>query len=472
MNELTRLSARQIASAVQSGDLKAVTVLEAFTQRIESYNARVNAIVQMDLDAAMASAEALDRRQQAGEPLGPLAGVPAAVKDGFDVKGFRTTFGAAALRDNLANRDAVHVDRLRRADALILGKTNMPEFAFGADTDNVLYGRTRNPYALDRTPGSSSGGAGAALAMDLAVYADGSDLGGSSRIPAAWCNVVGFRPTAGIIPMIPSPAPYDRLHVIGPLARRVDDVRLFLSCLSGVHSGSPLNCPVDPAVFEKPLQGHLDGIRIAFSVRSGAFQIQQAITEALLPCAGVLEHAGAVLKEDDPNIAFLARSQPVFRAFCAAEYCGWAADEHGLELGHEVLDLVGHSRRLTGYEIERAHMARAKAWSMLSTFFQRYDLICWPTIGAPPYLAEAAKADPSAWAEQFGWGPLYVSPALDLPSISVPGGFTTEGLPVGLQIVGPPGKDRLVLEAAEAVERGLKIWEENPPAVLLQSVGT
>lgn len=470
MSEITRLSAGGIVAALRDGTLSARDVLDAFVARIEAYNGRVNAIVQLDLEAARDAAVAVDKARAAGTALGPLAGVPVAIKDGFDVQGFRTTYGAAALRDNRAEVDAAHVARLRAAGAIIVGKTNLPEFAFAADTDNALYGRTRNPYALDRTPGSSSGGAGAALAMDFVPLADGSDLGGSSRLPAAWCNTVGYRPSAGVIPMVPSPAPYDRLHVIGPMARRVEDIRLFLSVTAGAHPASPLTCPAGPADFAAPLSGNLSGIRIAMSLASASFKVDPAVTLALAPCAGVLEQAGATVGEDDPDIAFLARSQPLFRAFCAAEYAGWAADEHGLELGHDILDLVGQSRRLSGFEIERAHLAKAKAWTKLTAFFERYDLICWPTIGAPPFLAEQARAD-AGWADSYDWGPLYVSPALDLPSISVPGGFTQDGLPTGLQIVGRPGSDRLVLEAAEAVERGLKVWEKNPPRLSLQPVG-
>ncbi len=457
MDGITRLSAGELAVRMRGGDLTCAEVMTAFTDRIRRLNGRVNAIIQMDLDAAMRAAEAADADRAAGRAEGALFGVPVAVKDNFDVAGFRTTYGAAALRNNWPDADSLHVQRMKAAGAIVVGKTNMPEFAFGADTDNALWGGTRNPYALDRTAGSSSGGAGAALALDLVPLADGTDLGGSTRIPASWCNVAGYRPSTGVVPKVPSVAPFDRLHVMGPMARRVDDLRLMLSVVSGRDPRSPIAPPFGPEEFAAPLNGDLAGMRIAFSVGSASFTIDPAVTRALAPCADALSDAGAAVSEDDPNVAFMARSQPVFRALCAAEYAGWAVDEYGLELGHDILDLVAQSRHMTGYEMERAYAARVKAWHILADFFTRYDLICWPTTSGTAFRPEEVAHD------DYDWGTVYISPALDLPTASVPGGFTEAGLPIGLQIVGPPGSDRKVLEAAEAVERGLRVWERNPP---------
>lgn len=464
MTDITRLSAGEIARATSSGAMSCVQVMAAFGERIERLNRRVNAITRSDLAAAMDRAEALDRALAEGVNPGPLFGVPVAIKDNFDVVGFPTTHGAAALRNNRPVADSLHVARMKAAGAVIVGKTNMPEFAFGEDTDNHLYGRTRNPYALDRTAGSSSGGAGAALALDLVPLADGSDLGGSTRIPGAWCNVVGYRPSTGVIPAVPSVAPFDRLHVIGPMARRVDDVRLMLSVSAGADRRSPIAAPFGAEEFAAPLTGELDGLRIAFSIGTAGFPTEPAVTEALSPAADALSNAGAHITVADPKIGFMAKSQRVFRVLCAAEYAGWAADEYGLELDHVILDLVGQARRLTGFEMERAYASRVKAWSILSRFFETHDLICWPTAVCPPFVPGTKEAD------AMNWDSLYVSPALDLPSISVPAGFTPGGLPAGLQIVGPPGSDRQVLEAAEAVERRLKTWELNPPRVALEAV--
>ena len=464
MQEITRLSAGQLADGMRRGKFRCVEVMRAFLDRIDTHNARVNAIVQLDPHGAMAAAEKADRDREAGLPLGPLFGVPYAVKDGFDAAGFATTYGAAALRNNRVDTDHCHVARMKSAGAIVIGKTNMPEFAFGEDTDNALWGRTRNPYCLDRSPGSSSGGAGAALALDLVPLADGSDLGGSLRIPAAWCNTVGIRPSVGVVPAAPCKAPYDRLHVIGPMARRVDDIRLALSVMAGTDPRSPFVSPVAQDAFDTPLTGDLSGLRIAFSVGKSAFDIDPAVTAALAPCAEVLEQAGATVEGADPNVAFVARGQTVFRAICAADHAGWAADEYGLRLGHTILDLVGQSRRLTGLQIERAKAAQTKGWARLRSFFDSFDLIVWPTTSGPPFFAKDAVED------GYDWGTLLVSPALDLPSVSVPGGMLSGGLPVGLQIIGPPGSDRMVLEAAEAIERGLAVWEKNPPRTDLELV--
>lgn len=464
MSEITRLSAGEIAARTGDGRLSCVEVMEAFAARIRTHNPRVNAIVQQDLDAALDTALAFDAARRDGAAPGPLFGVPVAIKDNFDAIGFRTTYGAPALRDNMPEADTLHVARLKAAGAIVVGKTNMPEFAFGADTDNRLFGRTRNPYALDRTAGSSSGGTGAALAMDLIPLSDGSDLGGSTRIPASWCNVVGYRPSTGVVPKVPSVAPFDRLHVMGPMARRVDDIRLSLAVTAGRDPRSPIAPPFGPSEFAQPLSGNLAGYRIAVSLGSRSFRIDPAVTAALSACPDALVDSGASVAEDDPDVAFMARSQTVFRALCAAEYAGWAVDEHGLELGFTILDLVAQSRKLTGYEIERAYSARVRAWHKLAEFFESYDLVCWPTTSGPAYRPQGVDHD------DFDWGTVYISPALDLPTISVPGGFTAEGLPVGLQILGPPGSDRKVLEAAEAIERRLQVWQNNPPRIALEAV--
>lgn len=442
---------------MRDGSLRCVDVMAAFADRIQRLNPRVNALVQVDLDGAMQAAEAADAARDAGGATGPLFGVPVAIKDGFEVEGFCTTYGAAALRDNVADQDALHVARLKAAGAIVVAKTNMPEFAFGQDTDNVLWGRTRNPYCLNRTAGSSSGGAGAALALDLVPLTDGSDLGGSTRIPASWCNVVGLRPSAGMIPKSPTPAPFDRFHVVGPMARRVDDIRLALSVMAGPDRASPLAPPIPREAFDQPLQGALPGIRIALTLDHGFFQIDPDVARALAPAADVLANAGAEVIAAAPTFDFVARSQDIFRAICAAEYAGWAVDEHGLELGHTILDLVGQSRHMSGYQLERAYALQTKAWRQAVDFFGRYDLACWPTCAGPAF----DPSDPDS--QHFNWNTLCVSPALNLPSISVPVGFTSDGLPTGLQIIGPPGSDRLILETAEAVERGLQTWENNPP---------
>ncbi|MDF1748085.1 MAG: amidase [Alphaproteobacteria bacterium] len=464
--DITRRSAGVLAMEMRAGSLRCVEVMEAFADRIERFNSRVNAIIQLDIPKALEAAAVADKARDAGEATGPLFGLPFAVKDNYDVVGFRTTYGAPALRNNWPDTDSLHIARMKAAGAIVVGKTNMPEFAFGEDTENPLWGRTRNPYCLNRTAGSSSGGSGAALALDLVALADGSDLGGSTRIPASWCNIVGYRPTTGVVPKVPSVAPFDRLHVMGPMARRVDDIRLTLSVICGRDVRSPITAPFGPEEFAAPLTGNLAGIRIAFSVGNKTFRIDPSVTEALSPCSDILSRAGAKVTDAAPDISFLARSQPVYRALCASEYAGWAVDEYGLELGHVILDLVGQSRRFTGYEIERANMMRVKAWQKMASFFDSYDLVCWPTSSGSPFAPDMPGL------KDFDWDTVYISPALDLPSVSVPGGFTRDGLPTGLHILGPPGSDRLVLEAAEAIERGLQMWERNPPNETLTLAAT
>lgn len=256
--------------------------------------------------------------------------------------------------------------------------------------------------------------------------------------------------------MLPSPVPHDRMHLAGPMARRVDDLRLALFTMMGPHPHSPHHPPVGNDLFKRPLTGDLTGIRIGASLGAKSFDVWPSVTSALTPALDVLSNAGAHVAEDDPDIAFLVKSHGVLRDFSGAEYAGWAADEHGLELGFEILDIVATARRRTGAEMERAHLQRAKAWHRLCQFFERHDLLCWPTSCTPAFIPGSKEE------EVLDWGPIEISPSLNLPSASVPAGFV-DGLPVGLQFIGPPGSDRLVLEAAEAIERGLKAWERHPP---------
>lgn len=465
MSEITRMSAGKIVAAIRSRRLTCAAVMRDFADRIERLNSRINALVQIDLAGAMAMAESLDRRLDAGEDTGLLTGVPYAVKDCFNADGFLTTHGAAALRGNRPTKETLHVTRLRAAGAIPVAKTNIPEFCFAADTENALYGRTRNPYALNRSPGSSSGGSAAALGYDLVALADGSDAAGSIRLPAAWCNVCGLKPTAGTVPVIPpNGRSFDTLHVAGPMARTVDDLRLAMHVMSGPDPRSPLAPPVVADTFAEPLGGDLTRVRIALSLSNRSFRFAPAVTDALSSVPGALELAGATVVDADPGVAFAARQMPVFRARAAADYAGWAADEHGLELGHHILDLIGQSRRLTGYEIERAEEIRGRAWDKMAAFFQEYDLICWPASSAPPFMSDA----PDAGATD--WGVVEIANLLNLPGAAVPAGMTPEGLPVGIQFMGPPGADRLVLEAARAVEAILKIRESTPAPETLQSV--
>jgi len=464
MHEITQRSAGEIAHGVKSGDFTCKSVVQAFADRIERLNGRVNAIVQSDLEGALTAAEAQDRSIADGAVPGPLAGVPIAIKDNFDAKGFATTFGAAALRGNRPDGDSLHVARMKAAGAIVMGKTNLPEFAFGEDTDNALWGRTKNPYALNRTAGSSSGGAGAALALDLVALADGSDLGGSVRIPAAWCNLVGLRPTSGVAPTVPTRAPYDKLHVVGPIARCADDVRLAMSVMAGPDPRSPLLSPVGREAFDAPLSGQVQDLRIGFAPTKCGFRIEPTIQSALESAVSALGATGATINDADPGIAFAARQHRVSRAVAAADYAGWAADEHGLELGFVILDLIAEARKMTGFQMERAQRIYDRAWAKLADFFQDHDLLCWPVTTDIPFIAGTSESD------KTDWGPVQATPALDLPAASVPAGMSPEGLPIGLQLLGPPGSDRKILEAAAAVERALNVREKNLPQEMLQSI--
>ncbi|MCW2521881.1 MAG: Amidase, Asp-tRNAAsn/Glu-tRNAGln amidotransferase subunit, partial [Frankiales bacterium] len=264
-DDLCLLPIRQQAALVRAREVSATELVALHLRRIASVNPSVNAIVTLDADRAMAEAAMADAAIARGEAIGPLHGVPAAIKDTHDVAGMRTSQGSPLYINHIAERDELVVARIRAAGAIVLGKTNVPEFSMGGHTDNTLFGPTRNPYGLALSAGGSSGGSAAALATGMAAICEGSDLGGSLRGPASFCNVVGLRPSPGRVPEIPTAFGWQPLFVTGPMGRTVDDAAMLLSVIAGPHPGSPLGLDHDPAIFAAIEPADLKGLRVAWA---------------------------------------------------------------------------------------------------------------------------------------------------------------------------------------------------------------
>src|SRR3954454_4443966 len=285
------MSASELAAGVRSRRFSSREVVESHLSRIEAVNPRVNAIVTLDAEGALAAADAADR----GDPAGPLHGVPVAVKDLEDTAGMRTTFGSPLLADNGPATDSAVVERWRRAAAIVIGKTNTPEFGAGSQTFNEVFGVTRNPYDLARTCGGSSGGAAAAVAAGMLPLADGSDLGGSIRNPAAFCGLVGLRPSPGRIPVAPSIRPWSPLSVHGPIARTVEDAALLLRALCGPDPRAPLSLDDPPDAFADVRPVDPGALRIAWSDDLGGLPVEPEVTAVLRRRRGELEALGATI---------------------------------------------------------------------------------------------------------------------------------------------------------------------------------
>ncbi|MEU4579347.1 amidase [Nonomuraea sp. NPDC023979] len=455
MSELHYLTATEMARLVRTRQVSAVELLQAHLDRIEQANPQVNAIVTLAAEQALDAAKAAD----AAEPAGPLHGVPVAHKDLADTAGIRTTYGSTLYAGHVPDQDALVVRRLKEAGAVSLGKTNTPEFGTGSHTVNEVFGVTRNPYDLSRSAGGSSGGAAAALACGMTPLADGSDMGGSLRNPASFCNVVGLRPTPGRVPSPSEIAAWYTLSVPGPMARTVDDLTLMMSVISGFDRRSPyaIREPFTP----DPEEG-VAGLRVAWSPDLGGLPVDAATAAVTATAPAVLERLGARVEQVELD---LSDADDAFRTYRAWFYALAYGDLDGL--GANTAWNVEQGRTVTGADLARAERARSRLYQRMAAFFDDHDVLIAPVSQVPPFPVEDPYVreingielpDYLTWMRSAYW----VS-VLHAPAASVPAGFTPEGLPVGVQIVGAPFEDAKVLRVAGAFEQATGHGLRRPP---------
>jgi amidase len=459
--------ATELAALLRDREISARELLDAHLDRIERLNPSVNALVTLDPDGARAAADAADAALAAGEPVGPLHGLPVAHKDTHATGGMRTTMGSPLFADSVPADDELVVARLKRAGAIRIGKTNVPEFETGSHTFNPVFGVTHNPYRHGLSAGGSSGGAAAALAAGLVPVAEGNDTGGSLRNPAAFCNVVGLRPTPGRVPAWPTPMGWYPLRVQGPMGRTVADVALQLSVMAGPDPRAPLSLG-DPQRFAAPMPERLDGLRVAWAPDlGGRVTVDPAVTSVLASSLPVFESLGAVVEEDCPD---LSGADDVFGTLRA-----WFFAAVHLDKSRQHPELVKESIRwnaemgakLTGADLARAEMARTALHERIVEFFTRYDVLLAPTTQVLPFPVELEYPTEIGGVPQDNYLEWMRSctlvTATGCPALSVPGGFTPGGLPVGLQVVGAPRADRRVLEVGHAFEQATRFGERRPP---------
>jgi amidase len=452
---LCALPAREQARLIRTRAASSREVVQAHLDRIAAVNPVLNAIVTLDPELALAGADAADRALAAGAEPGPLHGLPIAVKDLLDVAGMRTTYGSTLFADHVPDADSLLVGRLRRAGAIVIGKTNTPEFGAGSQTFNALFGVTRNPHDPARTAGGSSGGAAAAVAAHLLPLADGSDLGGSLRNPAAFCGVVGLRPTPGRIPD-PDDLPWDPRAVLGPIARDAADAALFLQAVAGPDPRVPLSLPEPPSTFAAPLEIDTRGLRIAWSRDLGGLPVEPAVTAALESQRAALEALGCIVEDAEPDLDGADEAFETLRALGYAAGLGETLAEHPGALKDTVVWNVEAGLRLTGPQIGRALELQAHAFHTMRALLEDYAALALPTVQVVPFDAAVE------WPRSVAGSPMrsYIEWMRSCsritmtahPAISVPGAVTPDGLPIGLQLVGRYAMERDLLGMAAAVE--------------------
>lgn len=467
-DELYYRPATELAAMVRRREVSARELLEVHLRRIEDVNPAINAIVTVDVEGARRAAAAADERTTRGDPLGPLHGLPVAHKDTNLTAGMRTTFGSPVHAEFVPAEDDLAVARIGAAGAVRVGKTNVPEFGAGSHTFNRVFGVTRNPYRSDVSAGGSSGGAAAALAAGLVPVAEGGDLGGSLRNPAAFCNVVGFRPTPGRVPSHPTELAWSTLSVQGPMGRTVADVALLLSVLAGPDRRVPIALSEPGAAFAPPLDDTDPGLRIAWAPDlGGRIPVEPAVREvldAVVPCCAEL---GATVEPACPDLDAADDVFDVLRAWSFASGHGDLVDERPDDVKETIRWNVARGRRLTGADLARAEKEHTRLHLAMVEFFDRYDVLLTTTTQVPPFDVDTEYPTIVAGEHQesyIGWmRSCTIISATGCPALSVPAGFTPDGLPVGLQVVGPPRADRFVLEVGQALERATGHGSRRPP---------
>jgi aspartyl-tRNA(Asn)/glutamyl-tRNA(Gln) amidotransferase subunit A len=468
MTSILFKTAQELAALIAKKEISPLELMEATLRRIEAVNPSLNAFCSVDPESALEEAKAMTEAIGQGEKPGPLAGVPMGVKDLEDVAGFVTSFGSVPFKDNMAAGDSVQVARLKAAGAVVVGKTNVPEFGFTGFTKNRLFGVTRNPWNLERTCGGSSGGSAAVVAAGLAPICTGSDAGGSIRIPACYCGCFGMKPSFGRIPTGPHPyLSYSHMTVMGPLTRSVADAALYLDCAAGYHPADPHSLPGPANSFLSRIDHLPDKLTIAFSPDLGYARVEKDVMTCARAAAAAFKEMGHRLEPWTEALPDTAEAwMPLICTDIYAQIRG-LLKTHREVLGKTLVAMVEKTRSLTVADIDRFQRLRLELNRRLDTLFGRYDLLLSPTMpteafaanGPPPAVIDGEKV-PLLGAVAFTY-PFNLS---GHPAATVPAGMTSNGLPAGLQIVGPRHRDDLVLQAARAYEKA-RPWDRLRPGL-------
>jgi amidase len=463
--------AHELARLIRERKLSAREVMAAHLEQIRRINPRINAIVaKLDDERCLALAGEADRRLARKEQVGPLHGLPIAFKDHEPAVGFPFTRGSPIFKDFMPEEDSVLVERLRKAGAVPIGKTNVPEFAMGSHTYNKVYGTTFNPYDLSKSAGGSSGGAAAALACGLLPIADGSDLGGSLRNPANFNNIVALRPTLGLVPTSPNPMPFIGFGVKGPMARSAADTAFLLSVIAGPDPRDPACYPSNPAQFTRPLERSFKGVRVAWCPDLGGLPVDRSVRTVLDSQRKTFEDLGCTVEEACPELSGADKIFLDIRLWTSWNVLGPLLETHRSQMKPEAIWQLEAGARVSATDLAEAMIRHGQLLERMQRFQSRYEFWLCAVNQVPPFDAtldwpkeiEGVKMENYiAWMKSAYW----ITTTL-CPAISVPAGFTSGGLPVGIQIVGRHRDDFGVLQIAHAFEQATRIGQKRPPIAL------
>lgn len=466
---LCRLGLAELATLLRSRQVSARDLMAAHWRRIRTINPRLHALVSLASESVcMEWAAVADERLASGAPMGPLHGLPAGIKDTEPAVGFPFTRGSPIFREDRPREDSIVVERIRRAGALLVGKTNVPEFGMGSHTYNTVFGTTRNPYDLRKSAGGSSGGAAAALATGLIAVANGSDLGGSLRNPANFNNIVGLRPSLGLVPTAPNLQPLGNLGVKGPMGRTVSDVAYLLAVMAGPDPRDPACFSCDPLRFLNPLEREWRGVRVAWSADLGGLPVERAVREIMDTQRRLLESMGCIVEETCPDLRGAEETFMTLRLWSTHFQLGGLLKSHRAALKPEAIWEIEAGGQIGSTAIAKALESHAAIQERMRQFHERYAFFVCPVNQVTPFDAgipwprsiEGVEMEHYvAWMRSA-----YFISVTGCPAISVPAGFTASGLPVGVQLVGPHRRDFELLQFAYAIEQSSRVGMIRPPS--------
>ena len=462
-NELWRLTARQVVGLLQSGEVSPSELVEAAAKRIEETDGILNAVPTVCLDRAVEHAQRLANKVQKPPKSGPwLGGLPIVVKDLNDVSGVRTTYGSPLFSDHVPEVSDVMVETLERRGGIVLGKSNAPELGHGGNTFNKVFGATRNPWNTSLTCGGSSGGSAVAVASGQAWMATGSDLGCSLRTPAAFCSVVGLRPSPGRVARGPTRVPFDNLWVQGPMARDVGDVALMLDAMVGQHAADPISLEAPRTPFLNSVDHPVSPKRVAYSADLGGITpVDSEVAEICAAAAARIMDHGAALDEACPDFSSAREIFRVLRGMNFVGDLGQLVNDKRADIRPEVVWNTDQGFKLSMDKVGDAERARGQLYGQVEKFFETYDLLITPAAIVPPFALDLHAVDEvngRKFENYYDWYTIaYAITITSLPALSLPCGFTKAGLPVALQLVGRSRGEAELLSAAALLESVLGI---------------
>ena len=465
-NDLCFLGACEQEQLIRSKKISVTQLITAHLDQVERFNPKLNAIVTLTAESALQAAKEADAQLARQDAIGALHGLPVAHKDLFLTKGVKTTFGSPIYKDNIPQVDSLPVERQKNAGAISLGKTNTPEFGAGSQTFNSVFGTTLNPYDLTKTCGGSSGGGAVALATGMVALADGTDLGGSLRNPANFCNLVGFRPSVGRVPTWPEQLGWYTMSVAGPMARSVEDLALMMSVLSGPDDRSPIALDTPGTIFTSPLQRNFKGCRVAYSEDLGGLPLEPEVRTVMRAAREVFERLGCEVVDAEIDLSEAGEIFMLWRAWRTELRITPLLASHKDQLKDTVIWNAEQGLDLTGPQLARAEAKRTEIYHRMREFMNTYEFFILPVNQVVPFSVDLdypREINGVKMNTYIDWQKTaYFISAMGNPAISVPAGFTDSGLPVGVQIVGGHRQDLAVLQMAYAFEQATQFGLKRP----------